>query len=244
MEQDRSTLLNHEIEHGKKIIDNAEEVWGWSSHAGRIRADRRAKYIKDLTAMTSGQSVLEIGCGTGLFTEKLLSTGAKITATDLSQDLLAVAKTRLGEQCSLCTADAHSLPWDNDTFDIVYGSSILHHLQVEKALGEVYRVLKKDGRMLFAEPNMLNPQILLQKNIEWIKKRLGDSPDETAFIRWKIKKRMQKIGFIDLQVFPYDFLHPLTPVLLIPFVKTLGKLLERTPFLKEFAGSLIIYGKK
>ena len=85
--------LENEIEHGRKISENAEGVWNWASPAGKVRADRRAKYFVDVAKITAQDAVLEIGCGTGLFTGKVSDlTGAKITATDLSEELLNLAR--------------------------------------------------------------------------------------------------------------------------------------------------------
>jgi hypothetical protein len=55
---------------------------------------------------------------------------------------------------------------------------------------------------------------------------------------------MQDIGFEKVKVFPYDFLHPYTPSIFIPLVRTLGSLIEKIPALKEIAGSVVIYGEK
>ena len=60
--------------------------------------------------------------------------------------------------------------------------------EIEEALRDIYRVLKPGGTIYFTEPNMLNPQIAMQKNIPWIKRKLGDSPDETAFFRWPLRR--------------------------------------------------------
>lgn len=98
--------------------------------------------------------------------------------------------------------------------------------------------------MVFAEPNMLNPQILIQKNVPFIKRWLGDSPDETAVVRWRMKKLLKLTGFTDVKVFPYDFLHPAVPGFCIPTASFIGKVVEKIPVLKEIAGSVIIYAKK
>ena len=71
---------------------------------------------------------------------------------------------------------------------------------------------------------------------------MHNTPDETAFHRHLIRKKLEKNGFTDIKVFPYDFLHPNTPVSLIDFVKKIGIYVERIPLLREIAGSLIIYG--
>lgn len=98
--------------------------------------------------------------------------------------------------------------------------------------------------MVFAEPNMINPQIFIQKNIPFIKKWLGDSPDETAIVRWKFKKLLEEIGFKNVIIIPYDFLHPVVPSFLISLVNGTGKIIERIPVAREIAGSVIISAMK
>ena len=91
---------------------------------------------------------------------------------------------------------------------------------------------------------MLNPQIALQKNVSAIKKRLGDSPDETAFFRWSLFHMLENAGFREVKIQPFDFLHPKTPAAWIPAVESFGRRLERLPLLREIAGSLYIRALK
>ncbi len=242
--KDLKIKVAHEIEHGKKISENAEDIWGWVSPAGQVRAQRRADFFIQLGKLDDQSRVLEIGCGTGLFTRKVYqATKAQITAIDISEDLLAQAREKLPE-VEFNLDDAMASSFTDSTFDCVYGSSILHHLNFKKSLNEIFRILKPSGSMIFAEPNMINPQILIQKNIPAIKRWMGDSPDETAIVRWSFKKLMENTGFKNVMIFPYDFLHPSVPELLIPFVKRTGEIIEKIPVLKEIAGSVIIYGEK
>ena len=191
-----------------------------------------------------GKKVLEIGCGTGLFTRKFYNaTHADIIAIDISQELLDEAKQLLPE-VNFKLDDAMNLSFADNYFDVVFGSSILHHLDFKPAMKEVFRVLKPGGRTIFAEPNMLNPQIFIQKNVPIIKKWLGDSPDETAIVRWNFAKLLVEYGYKNVKIFPYDFLHPVTPKPLIPFVQGLGMTIEKIPGLREIAGSVIIYAEK
>ncbi len=236
--------LEHELEHGKKIMDRAEDIWGWGTVAGKIRARRRADFFIDLGKFTSNDRVLEIGCGTGLFTGMVYeATKANIIATDLVPELIEIAKLK-HPKINFQIEDAMNLSFENESFDGVYGSSIIHHLDFDQSLKEMNRVLKSGGRFIFAEPNMLNPQILVQKNVPFIKEKLGDSPDETAIVRWSFKSLMKKHGFKNIKITPYDFLHPYTPENLIPFVSNLGSIIESIPILNEIAGSVIIYGEK
>jgi ubiquinone/menaquinone biosynthesis C-methylase UbiE len=112
-----------------------------------------------LAKVCAGDLVLEIGCGTGLFTRKFYeATHANITAIDISDDLLETARQLLPE-ANFMIDDAMHLSQPDNTFKVVFGSSVLHHLEFEASLNEIYRVLQPGGRMIFAEPNMLNPQI-------------------------------------------------------------------------------------
>ena len=192
-----------------------------------------------------GMSVLELGCGAGYFTRELVHSGADIVAIDVSPELLEIARSN----CSAPNVryqieNAFALSYDDAVFDSVVGSSVLHHLEIEKALRDVYRVLKPSGTIFFTEPNMLNPQIAFQKNIPWIKRKLGDSPDETAFFRWPLRRLLERTGYRDIRIDPFDFLHPKTPVPLIKDVNQLGRFLEKMPVISEFAGSLYIQGVK
>lgn len=237
--------LDNEIEHGKKIKANAEDVWNWDSPAGRVRADRRAELLCKYGKINSTDKLIEIGCGTGLFTEKVskISGTSDITAVDISEDLLELAREK-NKHFNFVLGDAMNLTYQDNTFDVAFGSSVIHHLDIEKSFKELFRVLKPGGRIVFAEPNMINPQILIQKNVPFIKKWLGDSPDETAIIRWKLAKMLESLNYVKVNIFPYDFLHPITPNFLIGTVNTVGKIIEQIPVLKEIAGSVIIAAEK
>lgn len=228
-----------ELEHGRNIAHRAEEIWGWASKAGQLRAERRANLLIAKAGIAKGLNILEIGCGTGVFTAKLAATAANITATDISAELLGKACERV-PNARFQIADAEGMPFAKSVFDGVVGSSILHHLSLEVALKEIYRVLKPGGRIAFAEPNMLNPQVVLQKNIPMLKRWLGDTPDETAFFRGRLARTLRENGFTEVKVEPFDFLHPATPSLLIPLVQRIGSFLEEVTLCREIAGSLII----
>ena len=192
-----------------------------------------------------GMTVLELGCGTGYFTEELARSGADIVAIDVSPELLEIARTNCSSpNVQYQIQNAYALSYSEAVFDSVVGSSVLHHLEIEEALRDIYRVLKPMGTIYFTEPNMLNPQIAIQKNIPWIKRKLGDSPDETAFFRWPLRQLLEQTGYRDIRIDPFDFLHPKTPVALIDPVNAFGRFLEKVPVISEFAGSLYIRAVK
>jgi len=229
-----------EIQHGRFLSEHgAGEIWNWESPAGKLRWARRVKMLS--RHLRPGMSVLELGCGTGYFTRELARSGADIVAIDVSPELLEIAKAN----CSTPNVryeihNAYELSYPDAGFDSVVGSSVLHHLELEEALGEIYRVLKPGGTIYFTEPNMLNPQIAIQKNVPWIKRKLGDSPDETAFFRWPLRRLLEQKGYREVRIEPFDFLHPKTPVPLVDRLDALSRFLENIPVISEFAGSLYI----
>ena len=246
MNDSTSSRAAHEIEHGRKLAQHEpEQIWGWGTAAGRLRAARRAELIIGGAALGPGKRALEIGCGTGNFTEKFARSGAQIVAVDISPDLLEKARARglpesqvrfLAKPFEQCDVDG--------PFDAVIGSSILHHLDIQPALAKILALLKPGGVMCFAEPNLVNPQIMIQKNVPWVRERLGDSPDETAFVRWSLRRLLLKTGFDRVVITPFDWLHPATPERLIGAIRAAGNILEKTPLLRELAGSLLIRGSR
>jgi ubiquinone/menaquinone biosynthesis C-methylase UbiE len=236
--------LYHEIEHGKYLISTgAGDVWNWKSPAGKLRWKRRVEMLS--APIKDSDKVLELGCGTGYFTRELTRLNIHITAIDISPELIEEAKKDIhAENVSFEIQNAYQMDYGNDSFNAVIGSSVLHHLDIEKAVSEIYRVLKPGGFIAFTEPNMMNPQIALQKNIPWLKRKMGDSPDETAFFRWQIKKLLDNACFGHITVVPFDFLHPAIPPALIKTISAIGKIAENIPALKEIAGSLYIKAVK
>jgi len=228
-------------------ISKGASWWGNVSPAGQARQKMRAELSARYTNMTWGKEVLEVGCATGDFTKNLcmVAKGAKITAVDISPKLIEIVnKTIDYPNLKFEVGNMEHLEYKDEAFDIIVGNSVLHHVELCKVLPELIRLLKKEGMIFFSEPNMLNPQIFLERNVAFLRRLLQVSPEETAFSRWHIKKILEIYGFKDVRVIPFDFLHPLTPKQWMPFVKRLSYLLEKTPLIKEIAGSLLIVGKK
>lgn len=232
----------HEIEHGKVLLSlGAEDAWGWGTPAGKIRAQKRAARISQAAGLAPGKTALELGCGTGNFTQAFAASGAAISANDISPDLLEVAK-RDNPGVEFICARFEDLPADRH-YDSIIGSSVLHHLEIEPALAKSYALLKPGGAFAFAEPNMLNPQIFAERT--FMRRLLPQvSPDETAFVRWQLAKLLRKHGFTNVRITPFDWLHPSIPAPLIGLTEAIGRVLEALPLVREFSGSLLISCQK
>jgi SAM-dependent methyltransferase len=109
---------------------------------------------------------LEIGAGTGYFSLNMLQAGvvSEATCTDISPGMVATLARnaeRLGLQVRTARADAESLPFSDESFDLVLGHAVLHHLpNLRRAFSEFHRVLRPGGRIVFAgEPSRLGDRI-------------------------------------------------------------------------------------
>jgi ubiquinone/menaquinone biosynthesis C-methylase UbiE len=103
---------------------------------------------------------LEIGAGTGYFTLNLLRAGLirEAVCTDISQgmlDELERSASRLGVEVETVRCDAQELPFPDNSFDLVFGHAVLHHLpDLDAAFSEFRRVLRPGGRVAFCgEPS-------------------------------------------------------------------------------------------
>lgn len=247
MSAPREERLRREIDFHQRISGRAEEIWDWASPAGRLRAARRAAFFVEHGGLAPGRRALELGCGTGLFLEQVArASRADVTGLDLSSDLLAQARRRcaglLGVR--LARGNAERAPFPDGSFDVVYGSSVLHHLDTAAVAREIARLLRPGGRLVFTEPNLLNPQIAVTFLVWPLRPLFGLSPDEMAFTRGFIRRRLASAGLVDAAAEPFDFLHPRTPPALIERVRRLGAALERLPGLRSIAGSLLVTARK
>lgn len=238
----RAARMKREVRHFSLL---SSVWWGTRTASGQRRYDNKADLLKVLCKVRKGMKILEIGCGDGEFTKRLVDTNSLIVATDITPKLLAKGQQSIkAKGVQFLKEDAQDLNFPDNTFDIVCGVSVLHHVDTHKALREAYRVLKKGGQIFFTEPNLLNPNIWLGLHLPWLKKKMDFSPDETALIRWQVEVILEQSGFRKVLVRNYDFLHPLTPDFLINLVDKIGKVFERLPLIKEISGSIVIWAKK
>jgi SAM-dependent methyltransferase len=114
----------------------------------------------------SGQDVLDFGCGHGMASVVLARRGARVTAFDLSPGYVVEARQRAeanGVAVAFVVADGQRLPFADTCFDRVWGSAVLHHLDLARAAGELHRVLRPRGVAVFCEPWGDNPLLGLAR---------------------------------------------------------------------------------
>ena len=117
------------------------------------KRDALEPFIADYADFASArdQEVLEIGVGLGTDLLRFARAGALVTGIDLTERAVENANRRLileGLTGNLRVADAESLPFEDDSFDVVYSWGVLHHTPApERAIAEAQRVLRPGGRL-------------------------------------------------------------------------------------------------
>jgi ubiquinone/menaquinone biosynthesis C-methylase UbiE len=157
--------------------------------------DRCITYARDRFSSLVGSEVLrtepwpyrrslEIGAGTGFFSLNLKQAGVleEVHVSDVSAGMVQSAQHNargLGFEVTGTVAGAESLPFDDDSFDLVIGHAVIHHIpDVESALREVLRVLRPGGRFVIAgEPTRTG---------DWYARRLGR-------VTWKLTTAVTRL---------------------------------------------------
>src|SRR4249919_3137508 len=135
----------------------------WGIDFGETGQEQVAQKLAKALSGQRGRSFehgLEIGSGTGYFSLNLLQLGVveRLTATDISPGMLQRLSTTaegLGLEARTVVTEAEELPFEDESFDIVFGHAVLHHIpDIERAFSEFRRVLRPGGAIAFAgEPS-------------------------------------------------------------------------------------------
>lgn len=155
------TRLHKEKEfHNKTFSDATRQKLGKFYSIAQISSNY---YKQVLFSECSDKKVLELGCGPGNYSFQLVQNGAFVTGIDISEVAIEKAKMRFNneykEKVNFQVMNAEALDFENDTFDILCGISILHHLHLPSVYPEIIRVLKPNGKAIFIEPLGHNPFI-------------------------------------------------------------------------------------
>ena len=111
-----------------------------------------------------GSHVVDLGCGSGVFTDALRRRGYRCTGVDLSPKLIAIARAQYRD-IEFIEGDVEQLPFDGASFDGVLLTGLVHHLpDPSRCAAEVFRILRSDGKFLAFDPNRMNPFMYLYRD--------------------------------------------------------------------------------
>ncbi|WP_340114212.1 class I SAM-dependent methyltransferase [Maribellus mangrovi] len=142
--------------------------------------------------------ILDIGCATGRLLETLSLAGAKnLYGTDIAPNILEKVKDKAKKQnihIDLKVADSEvNIPWADNTFDAISLTGVYHHfINPDKALCEMYRVLKKNGRLIIIEPRF---PIIVRQVLNLYLTFFMHEGDHKFYSPKKITKVSESVGF-------------------------------------------------
>jgi len=207
-------------------------------------------YDRAIYSNCQGSKILELGCGTGAYALKMASQGAKVTGVDISDYAIKKAREKAAEKnldIDFQVMNAERLQLEDNYFDLICGTGILHHLNLNKAITETKRVMKNEGTAVFVEP--LGHNVL----INWFRiltpglRTKHEHPLKLKDLRY------MKNRFRQMEV-NYYYLFPLLAIFLKGFaafaeiLKGLeyldNKIFNLLPFSKRYAWQILIMLRK
>lgn len=127
---------------------------------------RRVALYHSLVALRAGPGthMLEIGCSGGRQAMHLAELGTHVTGIDISPVAIrhaneAAVSAGVTERTRFEVMDAEALDFPDGSLDVVFGTAVIHHLDLQRVLPEIRRVLKPGGEAIFTEPLGHNPLI-------------------------------------------------------------------------------------
>ncbi len=194
--------------------------------------------------------ILDYGCGVGISLQKVINYGPKrISGIDISEVSIKKAKERINKSNTIVNLEVDNCEktnFEDNKFDIVYGTGILHHLDISKSLNEIHRILRSKGSLVFIEPLGTNPLINLYRKLT----PNSRSQDEHPLVKKDFELINEK--FKDTKIYYYGFL----TLIFFPFygspknsnsfkiLNKLDQILFKLNFFKKLAWSVLILAKK
>lgn len=180
-------------------------------------ADCFRDYWSRVNTLAVGADILEYGCAYGDNALRLAPSTRSATGIDISDVAIEKGRERARARgltnVRLEAMNAEEMTFPDDSFDLVFGSGIIHHLDIDRAFGEIARVLRPGGRAVFVEPLGLNPAIELYRRLT----PNARTPDEHPLLR------------ADFRRFEASFrttacrFYGLTTLAVVPFRRTAAK---------------------
>ena len=160
----------------------------------------------DIASINADSTLLDFGCGTGTLTimAKEAAPNAKVIGLDVDVEILNKAIDKAKEKdidVLLFNYDGSKLPFQNDSFDRVISCLVFHHLDTgtkEKALSEIFRILRKNGQIHIADFGRSNSWI--QRTLFNIIRGLDGFNSTDANAKGLLPKMISDTGFEDVHI--------------------------------------------
>lgn len=152
------------------------------------------------------KAVLEVGCGAGVDLARFAKGGARVTGVDLAASAIELARANFSQQGlvgEFKVADGEHLPFDDNTFDVVYAHGVVQYTaNPQRLVEECRRVLKPNGRAIFQVYNRISWLNALSKLMK-VGLEHDDAPVLLKFSAGEFRRLLS--GFRDVRIVPERF---------------------------------------
>ena len=228
----------------KEIERSREAYWGRHPRTLTAKLRWRASQVRHCFHVLPGETILELGAGSGLWTEQLtqvLRGENPITAAVFDDDCARMALTKkLGGAEFLRVKTLAELP--REKFDYVVGMGTLAHDQCPQTLEAIHQLLKPGGQFLFFEANSWNPLVFLKNAARVL--GANSARCRVSVGSYKLMQIASQQGFSHIEIIPFDMLPSRTPRFLMPLMESVSFILEHAPVIQNLCGTHYIWAKK
>jgi SAM-dependent methyltransferase len=206
-----SRLARERDYHNQRFADETREAQGKYYAAVKDGAER---FDSELERLSRSADILEYGCGNDPKLFSVAATSGTATGIDISDVAVAHGAER-AEKAGLTnvgfhTMNAEQMTFPDNSFDLVFGRGIIHHLDTDRSFAEIARVLRPRGTALFWEPLGHNLLLSLYRGMT----PEARTPDEHPLLRGDFNLAHRHFGDVSLSFFG------LTTILSVPFRDT------------------------
>ena len=207
----------------------------------------RAVAVRHCLHVLPGETILELGSGSGCWTEHLttvLKGRNPITAAVFDEKLTELlARKQLNNVTVVRVTGELQETFTPQRFDYIVGTAILCHDRYEENLQVLRSLLKPGGQILFFEANHWNPQVFFKNTIPFVRRWARHAKCQVPMRKFDLMKVASHQGYTHIEVIPFDIVHPRVPKALIRRLQALSYIAEHAPLIKELCGTLYIWAK-
>jgi SAM-dependent methyltransferase len=237
--------------------DKASEITFFDSHGAADAYDvfspatneRLIDNFVRLSGLPAGARVVDLGCGSGVFTNLLRDRGYQCVGVDLSPNLIAIARANFSG-IEFRTGDIERLPFPDGSFDGVLLSGVLHHLpEPSRCAAEVFRILRPGGKFVAFDPNRMNPFMYLYRDRPSpFYSSVGVTENERPVLAREIAATFRNAGFRTgteyLSGLRYRYIASGSLRWLLPAYNAIDGILFSPTFMQRFRAFVLSFGDK